>query len=119
MTTLSRITLATILMGSLAMPVLAQSNAAPGVAGTPTTATKTAPQTNAANPVKSLHKTECHEAGHHPSCRCHHRGGPRQDGSGKERRGQGRHEGHGRHDRHAAHELNHADRRIGIKCRSG
>jgi hypothetical protein len=57
MTTLSRITLATILMGSLAMPVLAQSNAAPGVAGTPTTATKTAPQTNAANPVKSLHKT--------------------------------------------------------------
>lgn len=57
MTTLSRITLATILMGSLAMPVLAQSNAAPGAAGTPTTATKTAPQTNAANPVKSLHKT--------------------------------------------------------------
>lgn len=62
MTTLSRITLATILMGSLAMPVLAQSNGtqnivAPGAAGTPTTATKTAPQTNAANPVKSLHKT--------------------------------------------------------------
>lgn len=57
MTTLSRITLATILMGTLAMPVLAQSNAAPGVAGTPTTATKIAPQTNAANPVKSLHKT--------------------------------------------------------------
>ena len=57
MTTLSRITLATILMGSLAMPVLAQSNAAPGAAGTPTTVTKTAPQTNAANPVKSLHKT--------------------------------------------------------------
>jgi hypothetical protein len=62
MTSLSRITLATILMGSLAMPVLAQSNGtqnnmAPGAAGTATTVTKTAPQSSVTTPAKNVHKT--------------------------------------------------------------
>jgi hypothetical protein len=62
MTSLSRITLATILMGSLAMPVLAQTNGpqstvAPGAAGTPSTVTKSEPQNSAAKPAKNLHKT--------------------------------------------------------------